>query len=73
MKATLNDGTVHEISRPHLRGGAREPLSREELVAKAKKNMAFGGWPEVRAERLLEFCETLEDSKDLSALREFRT
>ena len=73
LKATLKDGTVHEISRPHLRGGAREPLSRGELVRKFANNVAFGGWPEVRAERLLEFCEMLEDSKDLSALREFRT
>ncbi len=37
-------------------------------MRKFASNAAFGGWAKERAERLLEFCETLEDSKDLSAL-----
>ncbi len=43
-----------------------------DLGLKFASNAAFGGWAKERAERLLEFCETLEDSKDLSALAEFR-
>lgn len=72
LRATLNDGTVHEITRPHLRGGSKQPLSREELVRKFAGNVAFGGWPKERGERLLGFCETLGEAGDLSALAEFR-
>jgi 2-methylcitrate dehydratase PrpD len=71
LKATLKDGTVHEIRRGQLRGGARAPLSRADLVAKAKKNIAFGGWDEARAERLIAFAETFGDDTAPLSLAEF--
>ncbi|MDQ0346659.1 MmgE/PrpD family protein [Ancylobacter vacuolatus] len=43
LRATLTDGSVREIRQPHMRGGAREPLSDAELVAKFNANVAFGG------------------------------
>jgi 2-methylcitrate dehydratase PrpD len=49
IKATLRDGTVREIRRPHMRGGAREPLTTEEILAKFQDNTRFGGWNDERA------------------------
>ncbi len=54
-----------------MRGGARAPLSRAELMAKAKKNMAFGGWDEARAERLIAFCQSFGDDARPLTLAEF--
>ncbi len=70
--ATLKDGTVHEVRQPHLRGGAREKISRADLVRKFHANVAFGGWPDDLAAGLLEFAETLPQCPDVSALRTFR-
>ena len=53
------------------RGGARAPLSRADLVAKAKKNIAYGGWDEARAERLIAFSETFGDGTGPLTLAEF--
>ncbi|MCH7543697.1 MAG: MmgE/PrpD family protein [Proteobacteria bacterium] len=71
LRAKLVDGTVHEIRRGQMRGGARAPLSRVELVAKAKKNIAFGGWDEARAERLIAFCQSFGDDTRPLTLAEF--
>ena len=72
LKATLKDGTVHEIRRPHLRGGARQPLSRADLLRKFTRNAVFGGWTEDGAGRLAAFCEALGGVADLSGLADFR-
>ncbi len=71
LHATLKDGTVHEIRRGQMRGGARAPLSRADLVAKAKKNIAYGGWDEARAERLIAFCQSFGDDTGPLTLAEF--
>ena len=72
IRATLKDGTVHEVGQPHLRGGAREPLSADELDAKFHANVAFGGWNSDKAAQLQGWCEGLFDAKDLSGLTAFR-
>ena len=72
LKATLTDGTVHEIRRPHLRGGARQPLTRADLLRKFTLNAVFGGWTEDRAGRLASFLESLPGRADISGLAEFR-
>lgn len=41
--ATLKDGRVLEFRKRHMRGGAREPLGDDELLAKFRANMTFGG------------------------------
>ncbi|EAR52683.1 MmgE/PrpD family protein [Oceanicola granulosus HTCC2516] len=43
IRAELKDGTVVEERQPQLRGGVREPLSRDELRSKAAANLAFSG------------------------------
>ncbi len=49
LRVTLEDGRVVEARQPHLRGGRREPLAREEILAKMRANLVYGGWPEARA------------------------
>jgi 2-methylcitrate dehydratase PrpD len=44
IRAVLGDGGVIEERQPHLRGGASEPLSRDELEAKFAANARLGGW-----------------------------
>jgi 2-methylcitrate dehydratase PrpD len=44
LRAVLADGSVRELRQPHLRGGAREPLSDRELADKFDANLRFGGF-----------------------------
>lgn len=67
LKLTLKDGTTREARQPHLRGGMREPLRREELVTKFRANVSFGHWAEVEAIETL--CASLFDAPDLSGLQ----
>ena len=50
VRATLDDGSVVEARQPHMRGGALERLTMDELAAKARANLLFGGWDDARAE-----------------------
>jgi len=43
LKLRLDDGSVIEIEKAQLRGGAREPLSEQEIATKFAENMRFGG------------------------------
>lgn len=43
VRATLKDGSVVEARSPCLRGGAKAPLSRAEILAKCQANLAFAG------------------------------
>jgi 2-methylcitrate dehydratase PrpD len=52
IRATLKDGTVREVRKPHLRGGVHEPLTDEEVQAKFRDNLQFGGWDTWRAKQL---------------------
>lgn len=46
IRATLNDGTVRETRKAHMRGGAHEPLSDADIELKYRDNAKFGGWNE---------------------------
>jgi hypothetical protein len=39
----MSDGSVIEERQPCMRGGAREPLSRDDLKSKCAANLAFAG------------------------------
>ena len=73
LHVTLASGRTIDAHQPFLRGGVREPLSDDELVAKFNANVTFGGWNTEQAHALLEFATTLFDAPDVSALRQFRT
>jgi hypothetical protein len=44
----MRDGSVIEERQPHLRGGAHEPLTRQDIEDKFVLNARHGGWPEAR-------------------------
>ena len=72
LAATLADGRVIEIRQPHMRGGAREPLSQAELEAKALDNFRYGGWDDALAEAAGRWYRDAFSAPDLAALTEFR-
>jgi 2-methylcitrate dehydratase PrpD len=69
-RMTLSDGRVVEERQPHIRGGVKEPLSREDLERKFVGNVRFGGLDDARARRLLDKLPImLNGPLDLAALR----
>lgn len=73
IKVHFKDGSVTELNQPHMRGGTKEPLTRDQLIAKFRSNVSYGGWPENTGEKLLEFCLGIESKKNLDELKAFRT
>ena len=61
LRVTLADGRVREFHQPHLRGGVRGKLSRDELAVKFRANAAHGDWPRERTERLEHLCGEIFD------------
>lgn len=49
IRVQLRSGEVREVRRAHMRGGAHQPLSANEITAKFHDNARFGGW---RADRV---------------------
>jgi hypothetical protein len=56
-----------------MRGGTREALSHEEIVAKFKANVEFGGWSTSAADELQSFCEGFQQTGSLKELSQFRS
>ena len=54
IRATLKDGSTREVRKPHMRGGAHEPLSESDIRAKFYDNARFGGWQREKATALAE-------------------
>ena len=70
VRMTLKDGRVFEERQAHIRGGAREPLQREEIVRKFHSNAAYGGWPAPLADQFLAFSrDAFNGPMDLSPFR----
>lgn len=59
IRAELADGSVVEERQGQLRGGTKDPMSREEIVAKAAANLRFAGRSEAGAETLRAFSAAL--------------
>ncbi len=72
VKATLHNGTVHELRQPHMRGGARDPLPQRELETKFAENCTFGGWSPTQATNLAETIAKLFHLPNLASLSEYR-
>ncbi|MFM2130758.1 MAG: hypothetical protein RL477_2304 [Pseudomonadota bacterium] len=72
LRAVLKDGSVREECQPCLRGGARQPLARADIVKKFRANLAYGGMAAERAERLLALLEGLPALAELGTLSAFR-
>ena len=70
VRATLKDGSVVEERQPYLRGGAQEPLTRQDVTDKFALNAQHGGWSKTQSEAALKLLAGLYRGRiDLSALR----
>jgi 2-methylcitrate dehydratase PrpD len=70
IRARLTDGRVIEERQPHLRGGAREPLTRQDVIAKFAANTEHGGWTRAQSDATLTLLSRLYNgSIDLSVMR----
>ena len=70
IRATLHDGTVVEERQPHFRGGANEPLTRQDIEDKFALNARHGGWDAARATSALTLlAEFYQGPIDLRSLR----
>jgi 2-methylcitrate dehydratase PrpD len=70
VRVRLKDGSVLEERQPHMRGGAKDPLSRADLEEKFRLNCAYGGWPAERADASLQLLERFFERRvDLAAFR----
>ena len=54
IRATLKDGSVVEERQPYLRGGAQEPLTRQDVIDKFLLNAEHGGWTKAQSDAALE-------------------
>lgn len=72
VRIDYKDGHVEEFSQGHMRGGVVEPLTRDEINAKFRANVAFGNIPD--ADRLLDICNRIGAMDgDYALIRGFRT
>lgn len=70
IRATLNDGTVVKEHQPHFRGGANEPLSRQDIEDKFKLCVRHGGWDDKRGSAAIALLSKLYGGKiELASLR----
>ena len=71
IRATMMDGGVIEERQPYLRGGAQEPLTRQDVTDKFALNAQHGGWTRTQSDATLKLLAGLYQGKmDLSSLRE---
>jgi 2-methylcitrate dehydratase PrpD len=70
IRATLKDGSVVEERQPYLRGGAQEPLTRQDVTDKFALNAQHGGWSKSQSDAALKLLANLYDGTiNLKALR----
>jgi hypothetical protein len=66
----LGDGSVVEERQPYLRGGAQEPLTRQDVTDKFLLNAEHGGWSAAQSGAALKLMAGMYDGRiDLSSLR----
>jgi 2-methylcitrate dehydratase PrpD len=71
IRATLKDGSVQEVRRENMRGGAHDPLPREELEAKFVGNVLYGGFDRKVADKMKTASSSLFAAPDLSRFSGF--
>ena len=70
IRAAMKDGSVIEERQPHMRGGAQEPLTRQDVTDKFALNAQHGGWTAAQGDATLKLLAGLYQGKiDLSSLR----
>src|SRR6195952_3061407 len=53
IRAMMQDGTVIEERQPYLRGGAQEPLTRQDVTDKFLLNAEHGRWKKKQSDKAL--------------------
>jgi len=72
IRIHYEDGSTEEISQDHMRGGIVAPLTRQEIDAKFKANVAFGQLE--TADEILDICNQIGSMKgDSTLVRGLRT
>ena len=71
IRATLKDGSVREVRKAHMKGGAHEPLSEADIITKYFDNARFGGWERRQASALADALDAISKGSkvDLSVGR----
>jgi 2-methylcitrate dehydratase PrpD len=70
IRAIMKDGSVMEERQPHLRGGAHEPLTRQDVIDKFALNTEHGGWTKAQSDATLMLLSRLYNgSIDLRVMR----
>jgi hypothetical protein len=70
IRAVMKDGSVIEERQPYLRGGAQEPLTRQDVTDKFVLNARHGGWDKAQSDSTLTLLARLYQGRlDLGALR----
>ncbi|HXD44190.1 MAG TPA: MmgE/PrpD family protein [Pseudolabrys sp.] len=70
IRAVLKDGRVVEERQPHFRGGAHEPLTRQDIEEKFALNARHGGWDAARSAAALRLlAKFYQGPIDLRSLR----
>jgi len=70
IRVTMKDGSVIEERQPYLRGGAQEPLTRQDVTDKFVLNARHGGWTKAQSDAALKLMAGLYHGRiDLGALR----
>ena len=59
IRATMKDGSVIEERQPYLRGGAQEPLTRQDVTDKFALNAQHGGWSKAQSDGALKLMAGL--------------
>ncbi|BCJ90445.1 MmgE/Prp family protein [Terrihabitans soli] len=72
LRATLKDGSVREVRRDNMRGGAHDPLTRGELEGKFTGNMLYGGLSGAQAVTFKKSVAETFKAGDLSKFTGFR-
>jgi 2-methylcitrate dehydratase PrpD len=70
IRAIMKDGSTIEERQPHMRGGAQEPLTRQDVIDKFALNAQHGGWNAAQGDATLKLLAGLYNGRiDLTALR----
>jgi 2-methylcitrate dehydratase PrpD len=72
LLATLNDGRVEEVTQAHMRGGAHDPLSPQELQTKFEDNLIYGGWSAAQAQQARTWCDEVFQQTSMEGAARFR-
>jgi 2-methylcitrate dehydratase PrpD len=70
IRAVMKDGSVIEERQPHMRGGAQEPLTLQDVIDKFSLNAQHGGWSKTQSDATLKLLAGMYSGRiDLSELR----